>query len=120
MVYLFYGVDVNNKFLFVCSVNMLRSPTAEHVARTMGYSADSAGTVLDLAVRPLTLDAINRAEYIICMEMRHNLKVLDMAPHRGADTFVWNIPDDYNYCDPVLITILQNYIGIFAKNNLRG
>lgn len=28
-------------YLFVCSANMLRSPTAEHVARSMGYLADS-------------------------------------------------------------------------------
>lgn len=109
---------MKNHFLFVCSVNMLRSPTAEHVARKLGYSADSAGTMQDMAIRPLTVEAINRAEYIICMEMEHSFKVMDLVPDRGSDIFVWHIPDDFEYCDPVLVTMLSDYIKAFGKANL--
>lgn len=108
---------MKNNFLFVCSVNMLRSPTAEHVARSLGYSADSVGTEIASAIRPITIESINRAEYIICMEMHHCLKVLELAKDRGKDTVVWNIPDDYGYCDPMLVAYLTTYISAFGKAN---
>lgn len=96
-----------NHFLFVCSVNMLRSPTAEHVARRMGYIADSAGTD-DVAVRPLTKEAIDRAERIVCMEPHHVRKVLELMPsHQWTAVECWDIPDDYDYCDPTLVAIIE-------------
>jgi predicted protein tyrosine phosphatase len=95
-----------NDYLFVCTVNMLRSPTAEHVARMMGHSADSAGTDA-IAVRPLTLEAIERAERIVCMDSDHATKVLDLAPHRGPDVDIWHIPDDFDYCQPALVDAIR-------------
>jgi len=96
-----------NDFLFVCTVNFLRSPTAEHVARRMGFSADSAGTSQDSAIRPLTVDAIDRAFKIICMEYEHMDEVLKLCPDRAADIFVWDIPDNFEYCQPELIAAIE-------------
>ena len=98
-----------NAFLFVCSANMLRSPTAEHVARSMGYSADSAGSVPHYSpIRPLTLEAIERAEKIVCMEPHHAKAVYAVAPHRADDVEVWHIPDDFDYCDAELVKMIQD------------
>lgn len=96
-----------NAYLFVCSANMLRSPTAEHVARSMGFSADSVGAVPEWAVRPLTLEAIQRAEHVVCMEQRHADAVLAMDPTCGPRVQVWNIPDDFDYCAPELVEMLR-------------
>ena len=107
-------------YFFVCSANKLRSPTAEHVARRMGYTADSAGAVEQWAIRPLTIAAILRAKRIVCMEQFH----LDIvAEHVKRElgrpawlrlqprTECWDIPDDYDYCQPELIKLIELRIG---------
>lgn len=104
-----------NDFLFVCSVNRLRSATAEHVARGMGYRADSAGTDLEAAVRPLTAEAIDRAAVIVCMEDRHAKAVLRLRPGRHADVYVWNIPDEYEYGERALVRSLRQRLERFES-----
>jgi predicted protein tyrosine phosphatase len=96
-----------NNFLFVCSMNMLRSPTAEHVARLLGYSADSAGTD-PTAVRTLTQEQVDRAERVVCMESRHKKFVTKhfVVPD-GVTVECWNVPDDYDYCAPELVELLK-------------
>lgn len=102
---------MTNRFLFVCTANMLRSPTCEHVARTLGFSADSAGTD-PCAVRPLTKEAVERAQEIICMETRHAAIVTLLLPlERQEGVKVWNIPDNYDYCDPDLIKLIRTKLG---------
>ena len=97
-----------NHYLFVCSVNMCRSPTAEHVSRLLGYSADSAGTAFHHnPVRPLTVEAIERAEHIVCMEQDHADVVTAMCPDAADRVQVWCIPDNYNYCDGKLIDMIR-------------
>jgi predicted protein tyrosine phosphatase len=105
-----------NTFLFVCEECRLRSPTCEHVARSMGYSADSAGTAIDTAVRPLTLAAIERAEYVICMTPFQSRCVVSLAPHLLAP-IVWDIPDIYDYCQPELMTIVRLRIADLMEPN---
>lgn len=97
-----------NSYLFVCSANMLRSPTAEHVARSMGYSADSAGSEPSYSpIRPLTVEAIDRAENIVCMEQRHADAVLALRPEAAGRIQVWNVPDDFDYCHPELMAWIK-------------
>lgn len=98
-----------NAFLFVCSYNKGRSPTCEHVARLKGFLADSAGSE-SVAVRILTLEAIERAEAIVCMEECHEQAVLHLAPHRKDDVQIWHIPDVYGYCAPELIKLVEAYL----------
>ena len=99
-----------NDFLFVCQENRLRSPTCEHVARNFFYAADSAGTA-DTAIRPLTVDAIERARIVICMEEFHARCVLDLMANRSPFRMeIWHIPDIYDYCDPRLLDIARDKI----------
>jgi len=95
-----------NRFLFICSLNERRSATAEHVARKMGHLADSAG-IEACSVRPLTREAIDRAELLICMDERHAQYVLKLRPERSADVRVWHVVDRYDYGQPALIRLLK-------------
>lgn len=90
-------------FLFVCSANVARSATAEHMARQGRCISDSVGSDPIKAVRQLTVETIARARRIICMEDVHAQAVLQLAPMRARDITVWNIPDNYDYCEPALM-----------------
>jgi predicted protein tyrosine phosphatase len=94
-------------FLFVCSANVARSATAEHLARQGRCLADSAGSDSEVAVRRLTVETIARARRIICMEEEHAQAVLRLAPERAKDITIWNIPDNYHYCEPALMAEIR-------------
>lgn len=96
-------------YLFVCSQNRLRSPTAEQVfADHPGLSVASAGTN-NGAENPLTDELVAWADFIFVMERQHRGKV--QQKHRQAlkdkRLIVLDIPDDYKYMDPGLIRLLQ-------------
>jgi predicted protein tyrosine phosphatase len=99
-------------YLFVCSANLQRSPTAEHVARLMGYKASSVGSVPFYSpVRLLNRDAIECAEHIVCMQEEHASAVRAMINYYRmqvcGDIEVWDIPDDFSYCEPALIKLIE-------------
>ena len=96
-------------YLFVCSQNKLRSPTAEHVfADIPGINALSAGTNRD-AEEALTDELVEWADIIFVMERAHRNKV--RKKHRGAlkDTrvIVLDVPDAYEFMDPELVRLLE-------------
>ena len=96
-------------YLFVCSQNKLRSPTAEHIfADHLGISTMSAGTNND-AENPLSDELVDWADVIVAMENTHRNKL--RKKHKAAlkDTrvIVLNIPDDYALMDPELIRLLK-------------
>jgi predicted protein tyrosine phosphatase len=102
-------------YLFVCSANKLRSPTCEHVARSLGLIANSVAAVPFYSVQPtrtLSRAAIDEATDIICMEQRHAAAVLALAPDRVADVATWDIPDDYDYCEPALVRIVTDRLKV--------
>ena len=94
-----------NDWLFVCKANLHRSATAEHVARCMGLRADSCGSVEVISIRPLTLDQIEHAKNLVCMEESHAKALREIAPHRMPQ--VWNIPDNYKYNQPELVALIR-------------
>ncbi len=97
-------------YLFVCSQNRLRSPTAEQVfADEAGITTSSAGTN-NHAENPLTDELVMWADVIFVMERQHREKV--QKKHRVAlkdkRVVVLGIPDDYAFMDPSLIRLLQS------------
>lgn len=101
--------------LFVCSRNQWRSPTAERIwQRTPGLATRSAGTSRN-AKKTVTPDLLNWADVIFVMEQKHkNRLVADfrrLLEHKPLH--VLDIPDNYQYMDPELISLLQQSIEPF-------
>jgi predicted protein tyrosine phosphatase len=96
-------------FLFVCSQNKLRSPTAEQIFSGLdGIEVSSAGTNHD-AENPLTSDLIDWADTIFVMERQHRAKVQTRFRKalNGKRIVCLDIPDDYAFMDPDLVRLLQ-------------
>lgn len=100
--------------LFLCSMNRLRSPTAEHVARQLGFEADSAGIAHD-ADTVVTPEHIMWAEQIFVMENVHKSKLTKKYSHLLKDKkiIVLGIKDDYECMQPELIEILEKKLPHF-------
>jgi predicted protein tyrosine phosphatase len=94
--------------LFICSMNRLRSPTAEQVfGNRNGIQAVSAGLNHD-AENPLTPDLVEWAHVIFVMENAHRNKLQKkFKKHLNKQRLIClGIPDDYDFMDPELIRIL--------------
>jgi predicted protein tyrosine phosphatase len=101
--------------LFVCSANRLRSPTAEHVFSTWpGVETDSAGISSGASVL-LSSEQVDWADIIFVMEKAHRNKLSSkFRPHlKGKRVVCLDIPDDYEFMDPVLVRLLENRVSRF-------
>jgi predicted protein tyrosine phosphatase len=101
--------DRPRRLLFVCSRNRLRSPTAEAICQGIhGLEAISAGTSND-AEQPVTGDLIAWADLVVAMERAHRdrLNRRFRAQLKGKRLVVLGIPDDYDYMQPELVTLLR-------------
>ncbi|MBB3275713.1 MULTISPECIES: low molecular weight protein tyrosine phosphatase family protein [unclassified Pseudoxanthomonas] len=97
------------KLLFICSQNRLRSPTAEQIfADWPGVETASAGLNND-AENPLTPELLTWADLVFVMERAHRNKLSSrFRAHLGRQRIVClDIPDEYDYMDPELITLLR-------------
>jgi predicted protein tyrosine phosphatase len=97
------------KVLFICSQNRLRSPTAEQVfADWPGVEAASAGLNND-AENPLTPELLKWADLVFVMERAHRNKLSSrFRAHLSRQRIVClDIPDEYDYMDPMLIRLLR-------------
>lgn len=98
--------------LFVCSRNHLRSPTAEQVfSSRRDIEVASAGTNHD-ADTPLTADLVSWADIIFVMEKAHRAKLQKRfkASLKKARVICLDIPDDYEFMDPVLVSLLETRV----------
>jgi predicted protein tyrosine phosphatase len=96
-------------YLFVCSQNRLRSPTAEHVfANRPGIEVSSAGTNHD-AENPLTPELVEWADTIFVMERMHRNKLQKHFRSCLKDKRIvcLDIPDEYAFMDPELVQLLE-------------
>ncbi len=104
-----YGPRVK-RFLFICSQNRLRSPTAEQIFSRRGdIEVSSAGTNRD-AENPLSDELIEWADFIFVMERAHRNKVQKQYRRALRDKRIvtLDIPDDYDFMDPGLIRLLES------------
>src|SRR6478609_8751940 len=96
-------------FLFICSQNKLRSPTAEAVfAGLPGIDVDSAGLNND-AIVPLSPEQVEWADLIFVMEKEHRSKLNRKFKRHlnGQRVIVLEIPDNYDFMDPELVELLE-------------
>jgi len=107
------------RLLFVCSVGMLRSPTAQMVASQNGHNARACGSDVDIALIPLSCNLINWADKIVFMNpdnFDQAKQVFDPVGYKEdieAKAIVWNIIDDYSWGDNVLWNILYTKMKMF-------
>ncbi|MEG3180724.1 low molecular weight protein tyrosine phosphatase family protein [Sphingomonas sp. LT1P40] len=97
------------RYLFVCSQNRLRSPTAEQIFSSRdGIEVSSAGMNHD-AENPITPELIEWADTIFVMERQHRNKLQKRFRPSLKDKRIvcLDIPDDYEFMDPDLIRLLE-------------
>jgi predicted protein tyrosine phosphatase len=97
------------RLLFLCTANRLRSPTAEQVfSQYPDIEAISAGLAND-AVETLTPEHFEGVDTIFVMEKAHRNKLSKrFKTHIGNKRVIClNIPDDYEFMQPELITLLK-------------
>ena len=103
--------------LFICSQNRLRSPTAEQIfASWPDVETDSAGLGGDANV-PLSPEQIAWATIIFVMEKRHRNRLGERFRQylNGKRVICLDIPDDYEFMQPELITLLTAKAGKFLR-----
>lgn len=105
------------RILFVCSENRLRSPTAETVfSQYDGIEAIGAGTNRDCRT-PVSGDLIDWADVILVMEHSHKKKITtrfgDLLNNKKIG--VLNIPDHFEYMDPLLVEILESRVPAYVR-----
>lgn len=103
------------KLLFICTQNRLRSPTAEHVFATWpNVETDSAGLGADANVQ-LSTEQVLWADLIFVMEKAHRNKLSQKfkAALNGKRVICLDIPDDYDFMQPELVSLLEMRVGKF-------
>ena len=96
------------RVLFLCSRNLLRSPTAEQVFRGReGLEVASAGLAPDAEV-PCSAELVAWADVIFVMEEAHRRRLNARFGRWLRDKRVTclGIPDDYAFMDPMLVVLL--------------
>jgi predicted protein tyrosine phosphatase len=100
------------KLLFVCSRNRKRSLTAEHAFRgDPHFTVRSAGTE-PAARRRVTAGDVGWADAILVMEKRHAAHLHEHYSDEltGKRLIILRIPDDYEFGDPNLMTMLRGRV----------
>lgn len=95
--------------LFICTVNRMRSATAERIyAGDERFNVDSAGTDKTAAVQ-VDEYQLEWADYVIVMEKMHRNKIRQMFPelYQKKRIICLYIPDEYDFMEPALIDLLQ-------------
>ena len=100
---------MDQRVLFICSQNRLRSPTAEQVfAAHPRVETASAGLNND-AENPVTVELLDWADLIFVMERTHRSKLSSRfrTALKNKRVICLDIPDDYAFMDPALIRLLE-------------
>jgi predicted protein tyrosine phosphatase len=105
----------SERWLFVCSAGLLRSPTGAALAIKRGINARSCGSNFNYALIPCSANLINWANKIIFVN-KENLWQLednflghkDLLEQIERKQVVLNIPDNFEYMDPELQQFFQD------------
>ncbi len=103
--------------LFVCSKNRWRSPTAEAIYRNNSrFNVRSAGINTSARKRIAATD-INWADLILVMENKHKKRITSEYSYLELpQIIVLDIPDEYQYMDEELISIIKISTENILKN----
>ena len=113
---------MRRNILFICTQNRLRSPTAEQVfAEWPGVETASAGLGNDAEV-PVSPELLAWADMIFVMEKAHRNRLsAKFGRHlNGKRVICLDIPDDYDFMDPMLIRLLKQKVVRFLPANVEA
>lgn len=99
-------------FLFVCTINRMRSATANAIFKQdERFEVRSAGTDKAAAIT-LTRELLSWANTILVMEKTHRNYIRNHFPdiYDSKKIVCMYIPDDYDFMQPELISILKNRV----------
>ncbi|MDQ0464661.1 putative protein tyrosine phosphatase [Caulobacter ginsengisoli] len=98
--------------LFICSANRLRSPTAEQIFSLRGDLEVMSAGLDPHCGNPVTAELVEWADVIFVMERTHRNKLSSRfrSSLKTARVICLNIPDDYEFMDPVLIRLLETRV----------
>ena len=108
------------KILFVCSANIDRSPTAEFIySNRCDLEVKSAG-VSDYAKIPISLELIQWADIILCMEKKHRQKIKNKFSDISIDKIIdsLDVLDMYEYMDINLVNMIREKTEAWLHNYL--
>ena len=106
---------MSHNVLFICTHNWCRSPTAEHIfADWPGVKTQSAG-LGDEAKTPVSPELLAWSDLVVVMEEAHRNKLSEKfrAHLGGKHVICLDIPDEYEYMDPVLVQLLRQKVTHF-------
>jgi predicted protein tyrosine phosphatase len=104
----------NERWLFVCSAGLLRSPTGAALAIQRGINARSCGSNFNYALIPCSANLINWANKIVFVNVE-NLWQLednflghkDLLEQIEQKQIVLSIPDNFEYMDSELVQLFE-------------
>ena len=105
------------KLLFICSKNRWRSPTAEKVFDGVdGIQARSAGTEPGARIK-VTAGHIGWADIVFVMEKKHLRRLQEKFLDEliGKRVVCLNIPDDFQFMQPELVTLLHAVVPLYLE-----
>jgi protein-tyrosine phosphatase len=104
--------------LVVCGKNKRRSRTAEHIFKNDDrFNIRSAG-LSPKSDRKLSEKDLGWADLVLVMETDHRSKIKEIYRHvQLPETIVLNIPDEYEYMDEELVSILEDKVNELLKLN---
>jgi predicted protein tyrosine phosphatase len=100
------------RILFICTENLLRSPTAERIyAEVPGLECASAGFSVD-AENQVVPELLAWSELVFVMEQVHADELADRFEEHvdSAKVVCLGIPDKYDYMEPELVSILRKKV----------
>ena len=100
------------RILFVCTVNRMRSATAQKIYENDSrFEALSAGTS-SCANTVITRELLNWADCVVAMERCHRNYIRQKFSdiYKNKKIICLYIPDDYDYMQPELVTILRDKV----------
>lgn len=104
----------SDRWLFVCSAGLLRSPTGAALAVQKGINARSCGSNFNYALIPCSANLINWADKIVFVNAENLWQLEDnflghqfLLNQIEQKKIVLNIPDNFEYMDPELVKLYE-------------
>ena len=108
------------KILFVCSANIDRSPTAERIYSDRSDLEVKSAGVSSYAMTPISLELIQWADIILCMENKHKHKIKKKYPAIAENKIIdsLDVPDIYEFMNINLVNMIREKTDAWLHNYL--